>query len=126
MPDYDEYSHGESSFNSEAKASEEVEFVVQRLNYIAGAAGRYSRSVQLPNAIHIVNTLKEMNSSKDERLPSISERINIIKECIKENIDYSFAEQYGIADFEGASEKMNKLSKESECYQKLLKLINNL
>lgn len=60
--DYNEFEITESTINVDRKYSDEIEFVVQQLNHIAHAGGRYSRSVQLPTAIHIVRKLNEMRA----------------------------------------------------------------
>jgi hypothetical protein len=60
--DYNEFEQSETMINTERKYSDEIEFVVKELNYMAQAASRYSRSVQLPIAIHIVRKLDEMRA----------------------------------------------------------------
>lgn len=58
--DYNEFEISDSTINVDRRYSDEIEFVVRELNYIVHASGRYSRSVQLPTAIHIVRKLNEM------------------------------------------------------------------
>ena len=62
--DYNEFEQSESTINVNKKYSDEIEFVVKELNYMANAAGRYSRSVQLPIAISIVRKLYEMRDNE--------------------------------------------------------------
>ena len=65
--DYNEFEIIESNVNTEAKRSDEIEFLITELNSIAHAAGRYSRSVQIPRAYYILNKLKEMGTLANER-----------------------------------------------------------
>ena len=62
--DYNEFEITESTVNVDRKYSDEIEFVVQQLNHIAHAGGRYSRSVQLPIAMNIVRKLDEMKAKE--------------------------------------------------------------
>jgi hypothetical protein len=59
--DYNEYEITSTPTVTNERYSDEIEFVVKQLNYMAHAAGRYSRSVQLPIAIEIVKKLNEMS-----------------------------------------------------------------
>jgi len=72
--DYSEFEIPKTDLNTEATYSDEVEYLIKELNAMAHAAGRYSRSVQLPAAIRISETLNTMRESQnastsDEALP---------------------------------------------------------
>lgn len=56
--DYDEFEQPKTSIDTDVKRSDEIEFVIEQLNHMAHAGGRYSREVQLPIAIRIVERLK--------------------------------------------------------------------
>ncbi len=66
----------------------------------------------------------------EKQIPNINERLHNVKSIIKEMLDYSFDEQRGLADFvesnQVARNKMNRLAKESETYQKFIKDISNI
>lgn len=59
-------------------------------------------------------------------LPNLNERISNVQKTIEQNLEYSFDVQRGIADFEGGSDRMNRLAKESEFYQNTLKSLKEL
>ncbi len=58
----------------------------------------------------------------------MEERLNSLKKLLQENLDNSYSDQYGIADFVEGNEKlsawMDKLSAESEFYQNMLRQIS--
>lgn len=70
---------------------------------------------------------KEISELDGEVLvPNQKERILDLITAIELNLEYSFGDQYGIADFESGSERMKKLAKESAFYQKILSEIKNI
>lgn len=58
--DPNEFEIPQSNINPNTKYDDDVEFLLTQLDHIAHAAGRYSRSVQVPIAFHIIKKLKEM------------------------------------------------------------------
>ena len=65
--DFDEFEMTESNINVNLTYNEEIEFVTKELDSMAHAAGRYSRSVQIPRAMYIIKKLKEMGALENKR-----------------------------------------------------------
>jgi hypothetical protein len=65
--DFAEFECNAPTSNPDVKYSDDVEFVVEQLNYMVHVGGRASRSVQLPVALNIIKTLKEMGALANER-----------------------------------------------------------
>jgi len=57
--DFNEFESSEPTMNENFKYDDDIEFVVEQLNNMVHVGGRASRSVQLPVAFKIVETLKK-------------------------------------------------------------------
>lgn len=68
--DYNEYSSTPSNINEKLTYSEEIEYLVKELNSMAHAAGRYSRSEQLPRAIRIAKKITELREPSQIKEPN--------------------------------------------------------
>lgn len=66
----------------------------------------------------------------DKVLPDIDERLSKVESLLKEMLDYSYSDQYAIADWvkhsKDKKDEMDRLAKESETYQNILKTLSNI